>query len=133
MITANIYSKQLEINDSFLKPVVEDELNLKEDSDKKWVRCRNCHNKIALFSDKISINENDSYIFKNPAGIFFRIACFANAPGSIAVSDFTDEHTWFTGYRWSIALCRLCHKHIGWLYSGSDEFYGLIADKLSGV
>jgi hypothetical protein len=133
MIINNIYTKQLEINNSFFEPVSEDELNAKDDSDKKWVRCRSCHNKIALFSDRTSINENDSYIFKNPAGIFFRIVCFEDAQCAIAVSDFTDEHTWFAGYHWSIALCRLCHIHIGWLYRGPDEFYGLIADKLSGV
>ena len=133
MLITNIYSKQSEINDSFFKPVLDDEFNVEDDSDKRWVRCRNCHNKIALFSDKISINGNDSYIFQNPAGIFFRIVCFANAPGSIIVSEFTDEHTWFTGYQWSISLCCLCRIHIGWLYSGPDEFYGLIADRLSGV
>ena len=133
MIISNIYSKQSEINDSFFKPVLDDEFNVEDDSDKRWVRCRSCHNKIALISDKISIDGNDSYIFQNPSGIFFRIVCFANAPGSIIVSEFTDEHTWFTGYQWSISLCGLCHKHIGWLYSGQDEFYGLIADRLSGV
>ncbi|MCL2155312.1 MAG: hypothetical protein FWH53_06580, partial [Leptospirales bacterium] len=72
MLITNIYSKQSEINDSFFKPVLDDEFNVEDDSDKRWVRCRNCHNKIALFSDKISINGNDSYIFQNPAGIFFR-------------------------------------------------------------
>ena len=133
MIINNIYFKQSEMNDSLLIPVLEDESGTEEDSDKRWARCRNCHNKIALLSDKISIEGKNLHIFKNPAGIFFRVVCFTNAPGSVIASDFTDEHTWFAGYRWSVSLCSSCYIHIGWLYSGQNEFYGLIADRLSGV
>lgn len=118
----------------FPAPTEDAELNPHEVSDKKWTRCRNCHYKIALQSDKISINNADTHIFENPAGIFYRVVCFANAPGAITISDYTEENTWFTGCIWSITLCRSCNNHLGWHYiSGSREFFGLIADRLTGI
>lgn len=105
-----------------------------EAHDKKWVRCRNCNNKIAKQNERIKIYNADTHIFENPAGIFFRVVCFIDAPGSTLITDHTMENTWFTGYLWSISLCRGCRSHLGWHYtSGSDEFYGLIADRLTGV
>ena len=112
------------------------EVHLSDDQeiDRKWIRCRNCFNKIALISDKININHTDTHIFENPSGIFFRIICFSEAPGSVNDSEYTYENTWFPGYLWSISLCRSSTKHLGWHYdSGSGKFYGLIADRLAGV
>ncbi len=105
-----------------------------EEIDGKWVRCRVCNYKIALLSDKIVINKSDNHIFKNPSGIYYRLICFSAAPGSINISEYTSEYSWFSGYSWSISLCRSCNSHLGWHYdSGSAEFYGLIADRLTGI
>ena len=102
--------------------------------DRKWVRCRNCNNKIALTSDKIRINDADTHLFKNPVGIFFTIMCFSSAPGIINITGHTDENTWFNGYSWSISICVNCGSHLGWHYlSGNDGFYGLITYRLRGV
>jgi len=118
----------------FIESLNNEKFHLKEDCDKKWARCRNCHYKIALISDKTQINHVDNHIFKNPAGIFYRVVCFLNAPGTINITDYINENTWFEGYMWSITLCRSCNNHIGWHYSsGIDEFYGLIADRLTGI
>lgn len=110
-----------------------EESGAKECKDGKWVRCRNCHYKIALFSDKLYINDVHTHLFKNPAGIFFRVICFSNAPGSFNISEYTEDNSWFSGYSWSITICRSCNNHLGWHYSGPSEFYGLIADRLSGI
>ncbi len=103
-----------------------------EDSGKRWILCRNCSKKIALISDKIHMNNTDTYIFENPAGLFFRVICFSNAPGTVIITDYTEENTWFEGFLWSVCLCGTCGKHLGWHYSsGSYGFYGLIADRLT--
>jgi hypothetical protein len=126
--------KPSKIQYGFMESAPDEESLIDEGSDKKWARCRSCHYKIALISDKTDINHADTHIFENPAGIFFRVVCFTEAPGTIDISDFTEENTWFNGYTWSITLCRFCNNHLGWHYSsGSKEFYGLIADRLTGI
>lgn len=101
---------------------------------RKWIRCRNCNSKIALMSDKIRINDTDTHIFKNPAGIFFTIICFSSAPGAAGITEYTEDNTWFNGYSWSIAICINCGSHLGWHYiSAKDGFYGLINYRLTGI
>jgi len=118
----------------FIESFPEEKSDQEETHDRKWVRCRSCHYKIALQSDKIKINQADTHIFENPAGIFYRVICFNSAPGASIVSDYTHDNTWFAGYLWSITLCRSCHNHLGWHYSsGSTDFFGLIADRLTGI
>jgi hypothetical protein len=130
----SIYFKPSKKGYVYNESLPDEDMRTKEDSDKKWIRCRNCNYKIALVSDKIKIDNTDTHIFENPAGIFFRVVCFSEAPGSINISDYTMDNTWFSGWLWSITLCRSCNNHIGWNYtSGSGEFYGLIADRLTGV
>ncbi len=122
------------VQSEFIEYLPDDKTDQEETPDRKWVRCRSCHYKIALQSDKIKINQTDTHIFENPAGIFYRVICFTSAPGASIVSDYTDENTWFTGYLWGITLCRSCHNHLGWHYtSGSADFFGLIADRLTGI
>lgn len=98
------------------------------------ILCRNCHAHITDKAEEVSINESDYHLFKNPAGIYFRIVCFRNAPGCTIISDYTEKYTWFEGYSWAISLCRICHSHLGWHYISLDRtFYGLIADRLTGI
>jgi hypothetical protein len=68
----------------------------------------------------------------NPHELMFHIGCFAAAPGCAQVDIATAEWTWFSGYRWQVALCRHCGIHLGWRYrgAGSDAFFGLILDRL---
>ena len=98
------------------------------------ILCRNCHAHITEKDEEISINESDYHLFKNPAGIYFRVVCFKNAQGCTIISDYTEEHTWFEGYSWAITICRICHSHLGWHYISLDRtFFGLIADRLTGI
>jgi hypothetical protein len=111
-----------------------DSIQAEEPAIEKKILCRNCHSHITDKNEEISINESDYHLFKNPAGIYFRVVCFQNAKGCIIISDYTEMYTWFEGYSWAIALCSTCHSHLGWHYISLERtFYGLIADRLTGV
>lgn len=98
------------------------------------ILCRNCYEYIAEKDDEIRVNDSDYHLFKNPAGIYFRIVCFRNARGCTIITDYTGEYTWFDGFNWAVALCRKCHAHLGWHYVSDDSmFFGLIADRLTGI
>jgi hypothetical protein len=67
----------------------------------------------------------------NPANITFTIDCFREAPGCVETGIPTGEFTWFSGYRWSVALCGECRRHLGWCFTGAaDLFYGLIVGEI---
>ena len=67
----------------------------------------------------------------NPLGIEFEFGCFGTAPGCRTAGDETDEHTWFAGYHWRVALCGNCRTHLGWRFRSQDtQFFGLIVDRL---
>jgi len=59
-------------------------------------------------------------------GIKFNFGCFQKAPGCSALGIATDEYTWFSGYKWQLAVCAGCGEHLGWLFRGESGFYGLI-------
>ena len=133
-ITDYINTKSSENGSENILLTVDEKLSGEEETDRKWVRCSTCNYKITLLSDKIHINSADVHIFKNPAGIIYRVICFSQAPGSVNITEYTFENSWFSGYSWSISLCRLCNNHLGWHYSsGSEEFYGLIAERILGI
>lgn len=104
------------------------------ESPERIVTCARCGNRIASTDDFIKPGDEDYSIFQNPAGIFFRIVCFRKTDGCIVDGDYTDYNSWFSGYLWSVAFCSRCTSHLGWHYiSGSSSFWGLIADRLTGV
>jgi len=69
----------------------------------------------------------------NPLGQVFNVQCFEDAPGAGLTGEPTSQYTWFAGYRWQIALCRICDAHLGWRYISTGQsgtFFGLIKEKL---
>ena len=73
------------------------------------------------------------HVFFNPAGHVFRVVCFRDAPGAVAVGSPTDAFTWFKGFDWRVALCKGCGAHVGWMYEGIGPpavFFGLIRPML---
>jgi hypothetical protein len=44
----------------------------------------------------------------------------------------TEEYSWFKGFSWKIALCRLCAIQLGWLFVSSkmESFNGLVLNRL---
>ena len=98
----------------------------------KRVYCIRCHHSISALADRIHVNGQCGGKFSNPYGIEFRLECFRAAPGCLVIGRVTDEHTWFKGYAWTIALCASCREHLGWRYSAFERaaFFGLIVDRL---
>lgn len=51
----------------------------------------------------------------------------------ISVGEPTLEFSWFPGYMWTIATCKTCGDHLGWIFHDSDRaviFQTLIVTKL---
>jgi hypothetical protein len=76
------------------------------------------------------------HVFVNPSGIECDFQTFVSCPGAIALGDPTAEHTWFSGYVWSMAFCRYCGQHLGWYYQGMSqisrptEFWGILVSRM---
>ena len=91
------------------------------------VRCKSCNYEITTPDRAVQPHE---HTFRNPAGYSFHVLCYSDAPGAAEVGSPTTEHTWFPGYAWTMALCGSCQTHLGWWFSGSKRFAGLIAQRL---
>jgi len=103
-----------------------------EEQEEKYLLCKFCENKITLPNNKIEVGGEFEHTFLNPGGHVFRIGCFFEAEGCIALGVPTSEWTWFDGFEWQVALCKQCNSHLGWFYRSRDEinFFGLIVDLL---
>ena len=66
----------------------------------------------------------------------FDVARFkASATNITLTTDTSDKHSWFPGYRWSIASCSECDQHLGWGFhestdSSATHFFGLVVTSL---
>jgi len=97
-------------------------------------RCRSCNGHITDEGERIAVAGDSVHRRVNPLGIEFEFGCFGTAPGCRTVGGETDEHTWFAGYRWRIALCGHCQTHLGWRFQSSDhQFFGLIVERMQLV
>jgi hypothetical protein len=97
----------------------------------KRLVCAACGHVVTRLADQTAVNGEHAHTCTNPHGKTFHIGCFREAKGCKAVGPSTDEFTWFAGYVWSVALCRNCDVHLGWLFrSSTDRFFGLILDRL---
>jgi hypothetical protein len=108
------------------RPAVELE-DRTETNTQRTVRCRNCGE---VVTDPALARQPHEHTFRNPAGFSFHVLCYSDASGAIDAGDPTTEATWFPGYAWSFAICKHCHHHLGWWFSGADRFAGLIATRL---
>jgi|GEM_PF-357575 len=103
----------------------------KKKKKKKFILCRSCNHIITSVDKRIEVSGQHSHVFKNPAGIVYRIGCFSAATGCFNFGDPTEQFTWFPGYAWCYSNCLNCFMHLGWFYqSGEDNFYGLILSHL---
>lgn len=96
------------------------------------VLCRFCRAPITTRLDALDIGEAHQHRFINPAGSQFLVGCYRLAPGCDISGLATEEYCWFEGFAWQYASCTDCGEHLGWFYQSgeSDQFYGLIVDKL---
>jgi len=95
--------------------------------------CSRCGHAISTEAQRIDIAGAHSHTCTNPHGIVYRIGCFSAAPGCSEVGPVVREFSWFTGYRWQVAVCGNCQEHLGWYFRGEQPFYGLIHDRLSAA
>lgn len=93
--------------------------------------CSGCLEFITDERSSIEVRGAHTHTCTNPAGVTFTIGCFREAPGCGCSGTPTPEFSWFPGYRWDLALCTACGKHLGWgFHGGADGFFGLIVDEL---
>jgi hypothetical protein len=93
--------------------------------------CIECGALITFGSERIARNGSHEHEFMNPAGVRFRIGCFASAPGVASVGEVSDVWSWFPGYAWQVVVCRGCIGHVGWSFTrNASGFFGLILDRL---
>lgn len=92
--------------------------------------CRSCRLEVTDESQRTSVAGEHVHTRSNPHGAIFCFGCFAGAPGCVVIGGATEEHSWFTGCRWRVAVCRGCGEHLGWLFTGERRFFGLILGRL---
>jgi hypothetical protein len=104
-----------------------------EHSDGVAYYCARCGAFMTRARFGIRMNGEHEHVVFNPAGILFRVVCFTDAPGAVAVGNASDQFSWFKGFTWRIALCKGCGAHMGWMYEGGGApavFFGLIRPML---
>ncbi len=94
-----------------------------------WLCCW-CHNRVANERDRFRYDGRDEFAFSDPEHICFVILTFSETLGCRQSGVPTTQHTWFLGHAWSYCLCDDCGQHLGWYYSGPQQFVGLIKDRL---
>lgn len=96
------------------------------------LRCADCGHVITHETERISIAGSHEHGKMNPGGFSFHIGCFRDAPGCARLGKATEEHTWFPGYAWCMAMCGRCGTHLGWAFNSRDgeRFFGLILGRL---
>ena len=96
--------------------------------------CAQCHRVITHQNERVVIQGSQEHSCTNPYGITFHIGCFRHAQGCAVFGTSTAADTWFSGYKWRIAICGKCETHLGWEFtSAADRFYGLIVSRLTSV
>ena len=85
---------------------------------------------VANDQDRFSYDGRDEFVFRSPERVQFEIITFARTLGCRDTGQPTLEHTWFPGHAWCYCLCGQCGQHLGWSYTGPNDFAGLIKARL---
>lgn len=102
-----------------------------EKEQQKGLVCRVCQLLITTSKERLEKEGKHLHTFFNPAGIVYEIGCFRRAPGCLEFGGQSSEFAWFGGYSWQVVYCRSCQQHLGWKFSGEDQFFGLIVNTLT--
>jgi len=115
-----------------MAPGIEDEVLAKRSGHRASILCRQCRRLVTTGAERITVQGSHQHTFANPQGIIFQIGCFGSAPGCGYTGRLTAEYSWFKGFSWKIAACRLCSIQLGWLFvsSGAQRFNGLVLNRL---
>ncbi len=96
------------------------------------VLCRACRHRLTRKGLGTRAAGAHEHAYLNPAGIVYRFACYADAPGAHALGASSREWSWFPGHAWRVAICGGCAVHVGWRFQADagGGFYGLIVDRI---
>ncbi len=94
-----------------------------------WL-CALCLEPMAHDTERFFYQDRSEFRFDNPAGYTFHILTFLQVLGCVEITQPTLANTWFAGHSWSVCVCRCCRIHVGWRYTGTHNFYGLIRPRL---
>ncbi|WP_419799337.1 MAG: cereblon family protein [Terasakiella sp.] len=105
------------------------------ETDKEKLFCAACGHLITFADQHIVMKGDHEHTVFNPAGIIFTIGCFQDAPGCLTTGQKSTEFSWFPGYKWQLAHCSHCQRHLGWMFCNPSQipayFFGLIRNRLS--
>jgi hypothetical protein len=95
--------------------------------------CRACGQLITRHRHRIERQGSHQHRFMNPGGFLYRIGCFSEAIGCLAVGPPSWEYPWFAGFAWRCAECAGCRVLLGWHFRNQEGegFFGLILDRLA--
>uniref|UniRef100_A0A8C2UXT8 Protein cereblon n=1 Tax=Chinchilla lanigera TaxID=34839 RepID=A0A8C2UXT8_CHILA len=74
--------------------------------------------------------------YVNPHGYVHETLTVYKASNLNLTSRPSTEHSWFPGYAWTVAQCRICASHIGWKFTATkkdmspQKFWGLTRSAL---
>jgi len=96
------------------------------------ILCRLCGQVVSRADQRMTVEGQHRHTFANPHGLVFEIGCFRTAVGCRHMGKPTADFSWFSGFKWRLAVCSKCLSQVGWLFTslGSDGFHGLILDRL---
>ena len=102
----------------------------------KVYQCFGCRGFITYSDQLLRIGNDNRHFFVNPAGVECDFHTFTDCPGAVAYGGATEADTWFPGYRWRMAFCRYCSRHLGWHYEATSiferprNFWGILVSHL---
>lgn len=98
--------------------------------DSEKLCCIMCNTLITDWTNKTMVMGRSEHQFTNPAAISFHVACFSQVENCRPQGLRTPQDTWFPGHSWQITLCNHCGLHLGWHFTGPNDFYALIVNRL---
>jgi hypothetical protein len=102
----------------------------------KAFKCTGCLHLITHSDRLIRVIGTDRHSFVNPAGVECDFYTFSTCAGAVALGEETTAHTWFVGYRWRMAFCGECARHLGWHYvclsqsALPHDFWGILVSRM---
>jgi len=102
----------------------------------KAYQCTVCGGLITHSDRLVAIGGRNRHFYVNPSGVECDFHTFDACPGAMALGEAIEAHTWFSGYGWRMAFCRVCGQHLGWHYEAVSRsmrphgFWGILASLL---
>nr|XP_047127111.1 protein cereblon isoform X1 [Hydra vulgaris] len=94
--------------------------------------CASCESIITDKKELFCLSERSPMAaYVNSYGYVHETATFYKASNISLTGRPSTEYSWFPGYAWTIALCKCCHKDLGWKFTATHK--GLTPSKFWGL